>query len=164
MGDARFCPFKIILSGPRMRSPELGIRLAALLFYRATFRCGGGWPLATRAQQPGRMRRVDVPKQFAENDEEGQLRARGFRERLEASGWRIGSNLAVDFRWGRGLAFDQSHTLRVWLLDHSVVGWRTSPLPSRGLVTCHGFLICWGKRVGDASPMTIRVPGPPLLP
>ena len=48
------------------------------------------------------MRRVGVLMQFAENDVEGQLRARAFRDGLEASGWRIGTNLAIDFRWGIG--------------------------------------------------------------
>jgi putative tryptophan/tyrosine transport system substrate-binding protein len=60
------------------------------------------WPLAARAQQSGRMRRVGVLMQFAENDGEGQLRARVLRDRLEASGWRIGTDLVIDFRWGVG--------------------------------------------------------------
>jgi putative ABC transport system substrate-binding protein len=60
------------------------------------------WPLAARAQQSARMRRVGVLMLFAENDGEGQLRARAFRDRLEASGWRIGIDLVIDFRWGVG--------------------------------------------------------------
>ncbi|MGB8400924.1 ABC transporter substrate-binding protein [Bradyrhizobium sp.] len=59
-------------------------------------------PFAASAQQPDRMRRVGVLMQFVESDKEGQLRARAFREGLEARGWSIGTNLLVDFRWGVG--------------------------------------------------------------
>jgi len=71
-------------------------------FTTLLFGAAAAWPLAARAQQSGRLRRVGVLMQFAENDGEGQLRARAFRDRLEASGWRIGTNLAIDFRWGLG--------------------------------------------------------------
>jgi putative tryptophan/tyrosine transport system substrate-binding protein len=64
------------------------------------------WPLAARAQQSkrqsGSIRRVGVLMLYAENDPEGQLRARAFRDSLEASGWKIGTNLLIDFRWGVG--------------------------------------------------------------
>lgn len=61
------------------------------------------WPRLTRAQQqPGRIRRVGVLMSFPENDREGQLRAQTFRDRLEANGWKIGTNLLIDFRWGVG--------------------------------------------------------------
>ena len=71
-------------------------------FITLLFGATAAWPLATGAQQSGRMRRVGVLMQFAEDDVEGQLRARAFRDRLEASGWRIGTNLAIDSRWGIG--------------------------------------------------------------
>jgi putative ABC transport system substrate-binding protein len=60
------------------------------------------WPLSAHAQQPGRIRRVGVLMLYAEDDQEGQLRARAFRDGLEASGWKIGTNLLIDFRWGVG--------------------------------------------------------------
>jgi putative ABC transport system substrate-binding protein len=60
------------------------------------------WPVSARAQQSGRTRRVGALMLYAENDQEGQLRARTFRDGLEASGWRIGTNLLIDFRWGVG--------------------------------------------------------------
>jgi putative ABC transport system substrate-binding protein len=61
------------------------------------------WPLAARAQSPpARIRRVGVLIQFAENDAEGQLRARVFRDRLAASGWKIGTDLDIEVRWGVG--------------------------------------------------------------
>ncbi|TMJ52540.1 MAG: ABC transporter substrate-binding protein [Alphaproteobacteria bacterium] len=60
------------------------------------------WPIAALAQQSGRMRRVGVLMLYAESDREGQLRAQAFREGLEASGWKVGTNLLIDFRWGVG--------------------------------------------------------------
>src|SRR5437588_3022758 len=60
------------------------------------------WACATSAQESGRVRRVGVLMRFAQDDREGQLRARAFRDRLEASGWKIGANLEIDFRWGVG--------------------------------------------------------------
>jgi ABC-type uncharacterized transport system substrate-binding protein len=60
------------------------------------------WSVAARAQKAARLRRVAVLMLYAENDGEGQLRARAFRDGLEASGWKIGTDLQIDFRWGVG--------------------------------------------------------------
>jgi putative tryptophan/tyrosine transport system substrate-binding protein len=57
------------------------------------------WPLAARAQQPERMRRIGVLTAFAENDAEAQANITAFRQSLEKVGW-IGRNLAIDYRWG----------------------------------------------------------------
>jgi len=57
------------------------------------------WPLAARAQQGGRMRRVGVVIQFSESDPEGQARIAAFREELQKLGWSIGGNLQIDYRW-----------------------------------------------------------------
>ena len=57
------------------------------------------WPLAARAQQGGRMRRVGVLIQFSESDPEGQARIAAFREELQKLGWSIGGNLQIDYRW-----------------------------------------------------------------
>ena len=42
------------------------------------------WPLATRAQQPDRMRRIGVLMNLAESDPEGQARIAAFRVQLRA--------------------------------------------------------------------------------
>jgi putative ABC transport system substrate-binding protein len=57
------------------------------------------WPLAARAQQPERMRRVGVLLQFSESDPAGQARIAAFREELQKLGWRIRGNLQIDDRW-----------------------------------------------------------------
>src|SRR5215470_14414535 len=59
-------------------------------------------PFAAGAQQARRVRHVGVLMLYPENDPEGQLRARAFREGLEERGWVIGGNLQIDFRWGVG--------------------------------------------------------------
>src|SRR5258705_13858097 len=67
---------------------------------------GGGataaWPLAARAQQPDRARRIAVLMNNAEGDPEGQARAAAFRQGLEALGWTEGKNLRIDWHWTAG--------------------------------------------------------------
>jgi putative ABC transport system substrate-binding protein len=62
------------------------------------------WPLATRAQQPERMRRVGIfLAGRAESDPEAQARVRAFVQGLDGAGWIEGRNIRIDIRWGRGL-------------------------------------------------------------
>ncbi len=58
-----------------------------------------GWPLAARAQQPTRMRRIGVLMNIAENDLQSVGRASAFEHGLEGSGWKLGGNLQVEYRW-----------------------------------------------------------------
>jgi putative ABC transport system substrate-binding protein len=60
------------------------------------------WPLAARAQQPERVRRVGVLMSGGERDPETQLRMGAFREGLQKLGWAEGRNLHIDYRWGGG--------------------------------------------------------------
>jgi ABC-type uncharacterized transport system substrate-binding protein len=58
------------------------------------------WPLAARAQQAGRMRRIGVLMAHAENDPEFRTYVTAFREGLGKLGWTEGRNIQLDFRWG----------------------------------------------------------------
>src|SRR5215831_12632478 len=58
------------------------------------------WPLAARAQQGERMRRIGVLMVLAESDSQSQRRITAFQEGLEKLGWTVGRNLAIDYRWG----------------------------------------------------------------
>jgi putative tryptophan/tyrosine transport system substrate-binding protein len=61
-----------------------------------------GWPLAAHAQQPGRIRRIGVLMGIAESDPERQSFVSAFTRALADSGWREGSNIRIDYRWGAG--------------------------------------------------------------
>ena len=56
-------------------------------------------PLAARAQQSERVRRVGVLVGLAENDPEMKERIAGLRQGLEKLGWAEGSNLRIDYRF-----------------------------------------------------------------
>jgi putative tryptophan/tyrosine transport system substrate-binding protein len=57
-------------------------------------------PLAARAQQRERVRRVSVLMPFTADDPEGQVRLLAFAQGLQQMGWTVGSNLRIDTRWG----------------------------------------------------------------
>jgi putative tryptophan/tyrosine transport system substrate-binding protein len=57
------------------------------------------WPLAARAQQGERMRRVGVLLNLAANDPMGQARVAAFARGLQATGWSDGRNVRIDRRW-----------------------------------------------------------------
>jgi putative ABC transport system substrate-binding protein len=58
------------------------------------------WPLAARAQQGDRVRRIGVLQQFDENDPEAKTFVSAFTQVLAGLGWTDGSNVRVDLRWG----------------------------------------------------------------
>jgi putative ABC transport system substrate-binding protein len=60
------------------------------------------WPLAARAQQRERVRRIGVLTPFAPDDAEGHARLTAFAQALQQSGWAIGQNVQIDYRWGDG--------------------------------------------------------------
>jgi len=57
------------------------------------------WPLAARAQQPERMRRIGVLMAYAQSDRAAQSWLAAFRGALSKLGWTEGSNLRIDLRW-----------------------------------------------------------------
>ena len=60
------------------------------------------WPLAARAQQGERMRRMGVFQPGVADDSEYQARNAAFLQTLGQLGWIVGRNLRIDFRWGAG--------------------------------------------------------------
>ena len=61
-----------------------------------------GWPLAARAQQAERMRRIGILLNLASDDAEGQARLAAFHQGLQQLGWTVGRNVQIDYRWGAG--------------------------------------------------------------
>jgi putative ABC transport system substrate-binding protein len=57
------------------------------------------WPLAARAQQPERMRRIGVLMNLAVGDPEGEARVAAFLQALQQLGWSDGRNVRIDYRW-----------------------------------------------------------------
>src|SRR5205809_6375724 len=57
------------------------------------------WPLAARAQQAERTRRIGVLLGISENDLEARSRVAAFRKGLRDLGWIEGRNVQIDYRF-----------------------------------------------------------------
>src|SRR5215471_17411760 len=89
-----------------MNDPQPEGHMASYIARRELLAALGGaaaaWPLAARAQQPERMRRIGVLTNLADNDPEGQARHAAFLQGLQESGWVAGRNLRIEQRWTAG--------------------------------------------------------------
>jgi putative tryptophan/tyrosine transport system substrate-binding protein len=74
------------------------------------------WPLAARAQQSSRMRRIGVLMPFAENDPDAVAQLAGFVQGLAQLGWIDGRNVRMDLRWAAG-GVDRTRMLAKELVD-----------------------------------------------
>jgi putative tryptophan/tyrosine transport system substrate-binding protein len=57
------------------------------------------WPLAARAQQGQRTRRIGALMPYPENDPDSQIRTMALLQGLDRLGWTVGRNVAIDIRW-----------------------------------------------------------------
>jgi putative ABC transport system substrate-binding protein len=60
------------------------------------------WPLAARAQQPDKTRRVGVLIGWSESDADAQSNLAAFVQELQQLGWADGRNVRFDYRWANG--------------------------------------------------------------
>jgi ABC-type uncharacterized transport system substrate-binding protein len=60
------------------------------------------WPLAARAQQAERMRKIGALHTTAADDPEGLSRTAAFLQELQTLGWTVGRNVRIDYRWSVG--------------------------------------------------------------
>src|SRR5215475_1780061 len=67
------------------------------------------WPLAVRAQQAERMRRIGVLMGYAESDTDARGWYAAFREVLQTLGWTEDRNIQIDTRWATP---DDSESMR----------------------------------------------------
>ena len=74
------------------------------------------WPLAARAQQPERMRRIGVLMGWPESDARARSYLAAFRGALAKLGWMEGSNIRIELRWGAADA-DRMRTFAKELVD-----------------------------------------------
>ena len=93
----------------------MAINIARRKFIAALGGTAVAWPLAARAQQADRMRRVGVLETRAADDPEGQARLALFRQGLQELGWTDGRNVRIDYRWAAADA-DRSRTYAVELV------------------------------------------------
>jgi putative ABC transport system substrate-binding protein len=76
------------------------------------------WPLAARAQQGERMRRVGWLTSLAADDPQSLARVTAFVQELQKLGWTVGRNLRIDYRFG---AID-SERKRTYVAELSALG------------------------------------------
>jgi len=60
------------------------------------------WPLAARAQQRERVRRIGVLMPTDADNPDNQARLAAFLQGLQQFGWTVGRNLRIDLRWAAG--------------------------------------------------------------
>jgi putative tryptophan/tyrosine transport system substrate-binding protein len=62
------------------------------------------WPLAARAQQGDRVRRIGVLNGQAADDPDAQTNMAAFLQGMQQLGWTDGRNVRIEHRWGAGNA------------------------------------------------------------
>jgi putative ABC transport system substrate-binding protein len=77
----------------------MAIRLGRRQFVSALGGASLGWPLAARAQQPERMRRIGVLVPSTKTDAGALDRVDAFEQELQKLGWTDGRNLHIEYRW-----------------------------------------------------------------
>jgi putative tryptophan/tyrosine transport system substrate-binding protein len=66
--------------------------------FLATLGGAAAWPVAARAQQSERVRRIGVLSALRENDPQWVARRAAFEQALQALGWTIGRDLRIEYR------------------------------------------------------------------
>ena len=64
--------------------------------------CAAALPLTARAQQGERVRRIGVLSPQSADDPESQARITAFAQGMQESGWIVGRNVQIEYRWGAG--------------------------------------------------------------
>ena len=79
------------------------------------------WPLAARAQQGERMRRIGMLLNATADDTEFQAWVGAFRQALQELGWTDGRNIRIDYRWGAGDADKRKYAAELVALAPDVI-------------------------------------------
>jgi putative ABC transport system substrate-binding protein len=75
------------------------------------------WPLAAKAQQPERIRRIGVLLPFDEDAPETRSNMVAFQQTLEGLGRKDGGNLRIEYRWVRDLSRVDSTAAELVAMD-----------------------------------------------
>ena len=92
------------------------------------------WPLAARAQQRERMRRIGVLMTLAADDPEGQARLAAFLQGLQELGWTDGRNVRIDTAGARAMPTAFADTRRNWSRSRRTSSWPLARRPWRPLL------------------------------
>src|SRR5262245_11627047 len=87
-----------------MPSPEAEADMKRREFLSVLGGAAAAWPVAARAQQPERMRRIGVLANTAANNPVGQARIAVFQQELQKLGWIDSRNVRIEYRWTGGNA------------------------------------------------------------
>src|SRR5260370_19325586 len=92
------------------------------------------WPLAARAKQSQRIRRVGLLMADAERDVDVRSGVAIFQQSLQELGWTDGRNLRIDYRWG------DADAVRIQALAKELVGLRPDVLVAHSTPSAKGLL------------------------
>ena len=84
------------------------------------------WPVAARAQQPERVRRIGVLVPTAD-DLEARTRFTTFQQALQGLGWTDGRNVHIDARWSGNASDTRKHAEELVALAPDVIFASGSP-------------------------------------
>ena len=104
------------------------------------------WPLAARAQQGEHIRRIGALMNSATDDSEAPALVGTFSQGLAESGWIIGRNVRIDYRWYHGKA--EAAPRRLLLILPGVVDVELSPRHKDRT----------GAIAGNGEPMLLQIP------
>jgi len=120
-------------------------------------------PLAARAQQTSRVRRIGVLIPLAESDAEAQAQIAAFRETLGQLGWTDGRNVRIDYRWAAGdIARIRTFAKELVELQPDVILARTTPVTAALLKETRTIPIVFAvvsDPVGDGLVASLARPG-----
>jgi putative ABC transport system substrate-binding protein len=85
------------------------------------------WPLAARAQQPDRTRRIGVLMNFPSTDPEGQALLAEFTRHFAELGWTEGRNVRIDVRWGARTSICCAHSQKSLSVCNLTCCWQLRP-------------------------------------
>ena len=85
------------------------------------------WPLAARAQQPERVRRIAMLIPFPESDADSQVRIRVFEQTLQQLGWTAGRNVRIDIGWGQDVEAMQRLATQLVALQPDLIVSQSTP-------------------------------------
>ena len=99
-------------------------------------------PIAVRAQQSVRMRRLGVLMAVAQSDADARKGIGILQDRLQTLGWKDGNNIRIDYRWGNGNP-DRIQQLAKELVDlqPDVLVGHSTPSAKRLLMQTHAIPI-----------------------